>query len=62
MIGDDISITVLGSKGNQVRIGVEAPKNVEVHREEIYRKIKEQESNDSRLQSCTTSAYTCMAS
>lgn len=44
MIGDEVSITVLGVKGNQVRIGVNAPKDVAVHREEIYDRIqKEQE-------------------
>jgi carbon storage regulator len=41
MIGDDITITVLGVKGNQVRVGVTAPRDVAVHREEIFERIKD---------------------
>ena len=43
VVGDEVNITILGNRGNQVRIGVNAPRNVAVHREEIYQKIKNDE-------------------
>ena len=46
MIGNDVTVTILGVKGNQVRVGINAPKNVAVHREEIYERIKREQQGD----------------
>jgi len=48
MIGSDVTITVLGVKGNQVRIGINAPKDVAVHREEIFERIKNENNSDTK--------------
>ena len=49
MVGDEVTVTVLVVKGNQVRIGVNAPKEVAVHREEIYERIKREQEGNSEV-------------
>lgn len=49
MIGDEVSVTVLGVKGNQVRLGVNAPKDIAVHREEIYQRILHERTGHERM-------------
>ena len=50
MIGNDVTVTVLGVKGNQVRVGVNAPRDVAVHREEIYERIKRENEQNAESQ------------
>ena len=49
IIGDDVKLTVLGVNGNQVRVGINAPRNVAVHREEIYQRIKREGQGKSSM-------------
>jgi len=48
MIGEDVTVTVMEVKGNQVRIGIKAPRNVEVHREEVYERVQQEKLQQPR--------------
>jgi carbon storage regulator len=57
MIGNEVTVTVLGVKGNQVRIGINAPKSVAVHREEIYERIKREQQGEQEADAKPATEY-----
>jgi carbon storage regulator len=60
-IGNDVTVTVLGIKGNQVRIGINAPTNVAVHREEVFKRIKREQQGDPHGESTPVAEYVSAA-
>jgi carbon storage regulator len=48
MLGDEVKVTILGTKGNQVRIGIDAPNDIAVHREEVYKKIQSEKMREEK--------------
>ena len=57
VVGDDVTFTVLSVRGNQVRVGVDAPRNVPVHRQEIFERIQRERNTESRGENGTTARY-----
>ena len=53
IINEDITVTVLGIKGNQIRVGIDAPRHVSVHREEIYQRMKKEELEEEEEEEAT---------
>jgi carbon storage regulator len=56
-IGNDVTVTVLGVKGNQIRFGIKAPKNVAVHREEIFERIQREQQTEHQCEPTTPTEY-----
>ncbi len=54
MIGDDIKVTVLASKGNQIRLGIDAPRTLPVHREEIFQRLQQAREAEKQIELKTT--------